>query len=313
MDAFEDLTNKQSGRETVEPSEALELLNRQAGKLFDPKLIEIFMSVVRDDIYLQQMEGAREQIMIADTDMDLTTLLELRLIESGYAVIIARDGDDALAKAGAEKPTMIVTEVELPDKDGFTFISEMTADEATKDIPFIFLSRIDDPKSVTKGLDLGAEDYITKPVKVDVLCAKLITMMNRLKEEKKVAAPAEAAGVSGSLSEMSLPDIIQILGAGRKTGLVTIANKDETAEIYLEEGRIVNAKVHDLKGEDAFYKILYWNEGTFRVNPKVEIAERLISMSNDSLMLEGYRRMDEDAHEKGESPGDISIDGSDFF
>jgi response regulator RpfG family c-di-GMP phosphodiesterase len=312
VDAFEDLTNKYSDHETVDPSEALELLNRQTGKLFDPKLFEIFMSVVRDDIYLQQMDGSQELIMIADTDMDLTTLLELRLISSGYGVIIARDGDDALAKARAEKPTMIVTEVELPGKDGFSFVSELIEDELIKNIPFIFLSRKDDPKSVTQGLDLGAEDYITKPVKVDVLCAKLIRMINKLKEEKKVAAPVEAAGVSGSLSEMGLPDIIQILGAGRKTGLVTLANNGETAEIYIEEGRIVNAKVDDLKGEEAFYKILYWSDGTFKIDPKAEITERLISLNNDSLLLEGYRRMDEEVHEKDGS-NDINIDGSDFF
>jgi response regulator RpfG family c-di-GMP phosphodiesterase len=312
VDAFEDLTNRYSGRETVEPSEALELLNRQAGKLFDPRLLEIFMSVVRDDIYLRQMEVAQDRILIADTEMDLTTLLELRLIKSGYGVTIARDGEDALAKALAEKPSLIVTEVELPRKDGFSFISELTADESTKEIPFVFLSRKDDPKSVTRGLDLGAEDYITKPVKVDVLCAKLITMINRLKAEKKVEAPAEA-GVTGSLSEMSLPDIIQILGAGRKTGVVTLTNNGEKAEIYLEEGRIINARIDDLKGEEAFYRILYWNEGTFRIDPNPETTERLINISNDSLMLEGFRRMDEAAHEKGEGTEDISIDGSDFF
>jgi len=311
-DAFEDLSNKYSGREAVEPSAALELLNRQAGKLFDPHLVEIFMAVVRDDIYLKQVESVRDRILIADTEVDHTTLLELRLVNAGYGVILARDGEDALAKAKAEHPSLILTEVELPRKDGFTVMAELQANDQTKDIPFVFVSRHDDTKSVMRGLDLGAEDYITKPVKVDVLCAKVDTMMTRLKAEKKVPAPA--AGVSGSLSEMSLPDIIQILGAGRKTGLVTLTDNGRQAQIFLEEGRIVNAKLEDLKGEEAFYKILYWNQGTFTIDPAAEISERLISLSNDSLMLEGFRRMDEASRGEGEGDkGDISMDGSDFF
>ena len=311
-DAFEDLTNKYSGREAVDPSVALELLSRQAGKLFDPRLVEIFMAVVRDDIYLKQVESVRDRILIADTEVDYTTLLELRLVNAGYGVILARDGEDAFAKATAEHPSLILTEVDLPRKDGFSLIAELQAGEGTKDIPFVFISRHDDTKSVMRGLDLGAEDYITKPVKVDVLCAKVGTMMTRLKAEKKVPAPA--AGVSGSLSEMSLPDIIQILGAGRKTGLVTLTDNGKQAQIFLEEGRIVNAKLEDLKGEDAFYKILYWNQGTFTIDPAAEISERLISISNDSLMLEGFRRMDEASHGEGAAEkGDISMDGSDFF
>ncbi|OGP59151.1 MAG: hypothetical protein A2V67_07580 [Deltaproteobacteria bacterium RBG_13_61_14] len=311
-DTFEDLSNKYSGREAVEPSVALELLSRQAGKLFDPHLIEIFMSVVRDDFYLKQMETARDRILVADTEVDFTTLLELRLVNSGYGVIVARDGEDALAKARAEHPSLILTEVDLPRKDGFAFVAELQADEKTREIPVVFVSRHDDTKSVMRGLDLGAEDYITKPVKVDVLCAKVGTMMTRLKAEKKVPAPA--AGVTGSLTEMSLPDIIQILGAGRKTGLVTLTDNGRQAQIFLEEGRIVNAKMDDLKGEEAFYKILFWNQGTFSIDPTVEISERLISMSNDSLMLEGFRRMDEAARgEAGGDKGDITLDGSDFF
>ncbi len=310
--SFEDLTNKYSGREAVDPTVAIELLNRQSGKLFDPDLLDVLMGVIKDDIYLKRMEGDQDTIMLVDTEMELTTLMELRLINMGYGVIISRDGDDALAKARAEKPSLIITETDLPGKDGFELISELAKNDDTKGIPFVFLSRRDDTKSVTMGLDLGAEDYITKPVKVEVLCAKVNTMMSRLKAEKKTAAPTQAAGVSGSLSEMSLPDIVQILGAGRKTGLVTLLNNDKKAEIFLEEGRIVNAKVDDIKGEEAFYQILYWVDGTFTIDPSVTPDEQLINVSNDSLILEGFRKMDE-ASRNGVPESDITMDGSDFF
>ena len=312
VDAYEDLTNPGLNENPLEPGEALEQLNRQAGKIFDPKIVELFMSVVRDDIYLKRVEVAQDKILIADSEFDLTTLLELRLVKEGFGVIIARNGSEALEKARSEMPSLIITEVELPEKSGLEFISELKEDEQTRSIPFLFLSRRDDPSIVTQALDLGAEDYITKPVKVDVFCAKVKTMLTRLKEEKKVAVP-QPVGVTGSLSEMSLPDIIQILGAGRKTAKITLENNGKTAYIYLEDGRVVNAEIDDLKGEEAFYKILWWNEGTFTIDPNVEITERLINMSNDSLMLEGFRRMDEELKERGELDEDLSLDGGDFI
>ncbi len=312
VDAYEMVTSRGLGGRPLEPGEALEQLNRQTGKIFDPKLVPILMSVVRDDIYLKRVKAAQDKILIADTEIDLTTLLELRLVREGFEVIIARNGNEALAKAKAEKPSLIITEVDLPGKGGLEFIADLTKDDEIKGIPFMFLSRRDEPGVVTKALSLGAEDYITKPVKVDVFCAKINTMLSRLKAEKKVAV-AQPVGVAGSLSEMSLPDIIQILGVGRKTGKIVLKNGDQSAEIHMEEGRIVNALIDNLKGEDAFYKILYWNEGAFNIDPNIAITDRLINISNDSLMLEGYRRMDEAAHGKEAGDQDITMDGSEFM
>jgi len=313
VEAYEAMSNRAISEKAAEPGDALEQLNRQAGKIFDPKMIRIFMAVVRDDIYLKQVEAAHDRILIADTEIDLTTLLELRFIKEGFGVVLARTGAEALLKAKSEKPSLIITEVDLPVKSGMEFISELAKSEETKNIPFVFLSRRDEPDTVTAALELGAEDYLSKPVKVDVFCAKIKKMLARLKAEKKVA-PSQPVGVSGSLSEMSLPDIIQILGAGRKTGKILLKNNGQSAEILMEDGRIVNAFVDQLKGEEAFYKILYWNSGTFIVDPTVQITERLINMSNDSLLLEGYRRMDEALAKNGQGPDqDISMDGGDFM
>lgn len=314
VEAYEMFVNRGLSEKPLEPGDALEQLNRQAGKIFDPKLVQIFMAVVRDDIYLRQVEAAQDRILIVDTEIDLTTLLELRFIKQGFGVVMARSAAEGLQKAKTEKPSLIITEVDLPGKSGTDFVAELTGNEETKNIPFIFLSRRDEPEVVTAALELGAEDYMTKPVKVDVFCTKIKKMLERLRAEKKVA-PSQPVGVSGSLSEMGLPDIIQILGVGRKTGKIILKSNGQGAEIFMEDGRIVNAIINDLKGEEAFYKILYWNEGSFSIDPSVQITERLINMNNDSLMLEGYRRMDEEIEAKGGKipDQDLSMDGGDTF
>jgi response regulator RpfG family c-di-GMP phosphodiesterase len=309
VEAFEHLTNKYAGKEALEPTAAVELLKKSAGKLFDPSLVDLLISVVRDDLYLQQMAGVQDRVLVVDTEVDFITLLELRLINMGLAVSIAKKAEDALEKAKTDQPSLIITEVDLPGTSGYDMIEKLKSRPETRDIPFIFVSRKDDSASVTKGFRLGAEDYMVKPVKVDVMAAKINTMISRLRGEKK-AAPA-AAGVSGSLSEMGIPDIIQILGAGRKTGRITLENNGATACIDMDEGQVVNALIEDMKGEEAFYKILYWTQGTFSIDPTAKPEERLITASIDSLMLEGFRRMDEASH--GAAPEDISLDGSDFF
>ena len=89
-------------------------------------------------------------------------------------------------------------------------------------------------------------------------------------------------------------------------------NSGESCTIDIEDGNVVNASVDDLKGEEAFYQILYWTKGNFSIDPSAEVKEKPITMSYESLMLEGFRRMDE-ASEAGGGEDDIALDGSDFF
>jgi CheY-like chemotaxis protein len=231
-------------------------------------------------------------------------------VNLGFAVISVRTAREGIEKAGADHPSLIISEVNLPDQSGFDMIQKIRQDPETDDIPFIFLSKSDDSNNVNRGFHLGAEDYLIKPVKVEVLGAKINSMMSRLKAKRK-AAPA-AAGVTGQLSEMGTPDIIQILGAGRKTGRISLEGPDQSASIFMVEGQVTNAFIDDLKGEEAFYQILRMTEGSFSIDPNAEPPERLINQSIDSLMLEGFRRLDEDGL-VAPAEDDIQLDGTDTF
>jgi Domain of unknown function (DUF4388)/MshEN domain len=104
----------------------------------------------------------------------------------------------------------------------------------------------------------------------------------------------QTSGVAGNLEEMGVPDIVQILGAGRKTRAIYFLSKEgKSGEIQMEDGRVVNSFMEDLSGEDAFYEIVTWEKGSFRIDPKVEITDRPIENSNDWLIMEGMRKLDE--------------------
>lgn len=294
-----------------EITDAVAFLQEQSGKLFDPAIVETIAQTVKDDLFVGKMDSAKEHILIADHEQGFTTLLESKFVNAGYRVTSAKNGEEALQKAATSRPDFILCEIDLPKMSGFDFIEKLQKSEVGE-VPFIFLSSKDDSRIITKSFDLGAEDVISKPVRSEVLFAKVNRIMERIKRSKKAAAPAgQKAGVSGNLSEMSLPDIVQILGAGRRTCLLGIHHDSEKAEIYLEEGRIVNTVYKEIKGEEAFYAIIGWDSGTFDINPDVEINERLINKNNDSLLLEGFRRLDEGGRDA--SPDDVNVDGGDFF
>ena len=100
-------------------------------------------------------------------------------------------------------------------------------------------------------------------------------------------------GVGGSLTEMGLPDIVQVLWHGRKTGSLKIRSGTEQGEIHFVEGNVYNAMWGKLRGEEAFYAMLTLTEGDFSMDPGFKAPQQLVQASPEALLLEGMRRLDE--------------------
>jgi hypothetical protein len=99
--------------------------------------------------------------------------------------------------------------------------------------------------------------------------------------------------LQGSLSELPLPDVIQLVSVSGKTGAFEIQGKESTGKIFLRDGQIVDALVGRLRGDSAVYEMAIWSQGTFSFNPGEESDQVTIHMSNASLMMEAARRLDE--------------------
>jgi hypothetical protein len=99
--------------------------------------------------------------------------------------------------------------------------------------------------------------------------------------------------LQGSLSELPLPDVIQLVSVSGKTGAFEIRGEQASGRIYLRDGQIVDAMVGNLRGDSAVYEMAIWSEGTFSFDPGKESGLVTIHMSNASLMMEAARRLDE--------------------
>jgi hypothetical protein len=97
----------------------------------------------------------------------------------------------------------------------------------------------------------------------------------------------------GSLAELHLPDIIQLVSVSGKTGVFHLTDGSLRGEIYLNEGRIVHAETGDQRGEEAVYALAIWRQGEFRFDPGAPTETQTITKSNTNLLMEAARRLDE--------------------
>lgn len=97
----------------------------------------------------------------------------------------------------------------------------------------------------------------------------------------------------GSLKELPLADIVQLVAVSGKTGMFTLTRGTERGVVYILSGQITHAKIGIVEGEDAIYSLALWNQGDFQFSPGVESEVRTITRSNTNLLMEAARRSDE--------------------
>jgi hypothetical protein len=97
----------------------------------------------------------------------------------------------------------------------------------------------------------------------------------------------------GSLNELPLADIVQLVAVSGKTGMFSLSRSSERGFVYLHNGQITHAKLGDIEGEDAVYALAVWSQGSFQFSPGIESDARTINRSNTNLLIEAARRSDE--------------------
>jgi response regulator RpfG family c-di-GMP phosphodiesterase len=290
-DTYADLTQnpKNPYRKALRPVQACEVLARFKGTIFDPNLVDLFKHSVTGDDLKERLLANRNVALLVEPDPEETTVLELRMIEQGFEVRIARTADQAVKFLEAGDIEVVVSELDLKPQDGFALLAESRKRDWGRNLPWVIVTSRTSSADAKRAFDLGAADFMTKPVGTDLLVAKLKQIMER---ETRSRAPR---GVNGSLAEMGLPEIVQVLWHGRKTGSLKIRSTSDQGEIHFVEGSIYNAMWGTLRGEDAVYAMLSLTQGDFNLDPSFKAPQQVIQASPEALLLEGMRRLDEAA------------------
>lgn len=130
------------------------------------------------------MDSKGKKILIADDEPDILEIIQYNLSREGYDVVTAKDGDDALAKAKASQPQLIVLDIMMPKKNGVEVCEILRAQPAFKDTLIIFLTALNDESSHIKGLETGADDYVSKPISPKVLVSRVNALFRRVNKDE---------------------------------------------------------------------------------------------------------------------------------
>ena len=139
---------------------------------------------------------ANEKILVVDDEENIAELISYNLTSNGYKVIIANNGNDAVKLAVEEKPKLILLDLMIPGKDGYDVCKEIRSNSEIRNTPIIMLTAKSEELDKILGLELGADDYITKPFSVRELLARVKAVLRRF----SISEPENNILVFGNLT-----------------------------------------------------------------------------------------------------------------
>jgi response regulator RpfG family c-di-GMP phosphodiesterase len=290
-DTYADLTQNPRNpfRKVLKPTEACEVLAGYRGTIFDPTIVDLFRSEATGDDMRARLLSAKHVVLLVDPGVEETAFLENKLSEQGFEIRAARSVSAAWRELQTGDITAVISEIDIEEADaGFKLRGDAQKEPWGRALTWVILTRKGDRHSAQRAFDLGVDDFVAKSTSMDIFAAKLRQLIERRAERS-----GSRGGVSGSLAEMSLPEMVQVLWHGRKNGALRIETRTSVGEIHFSDGKIIHAAWDNISGEAAFYRMITLKEGDFHLETGGEAPQRSISISPEALLLEGMRLLDE--------------------
>ncbi|WP_242395127.1 response regulator [Anaeromyxobacter oryzisoli] len=237
---------------------------------------------------------AKQHLLLVDGDPKSLRVMEVSLKKAGFSVTTAQNGRDALEKCAISPPDLVLSDTKMPEMDGFELCRRLKQDDRYRGMPFVFLTGQKSVEYKVKGLELGVEDYLTKPIYIKEIVTRVRILLQK-KEKERLEKKDLKASFAGNLADMGVVDLVQTLEMGKKSGALHVKNtKGVEAICYFKDGRILDCELGGkVTGENAFYRLLNWQDGDFAIEFKPIEREERIPVSTQGLLMEGMRRIDE--------------------
>jgi len=173
-------------------------------------------------------------VLIAEDSRMQAKILQKRLADAGHTVRWAENGALALEMARERRPEIIISDIEMPVATGYDFCKAVKTDPALRSVPFILLSTLSDPIDIIRGLDAGADNYVTKPYEPDYLLGRMRALL---------ATPLDTAEDSAATLEVSLAGQTFRVQAGRQQVLNLLVSTFENAVAKNRELLVANQEL----------------------------------------------------------------------
>ena len=246
-------------------------------------------------------------ILVVDDNRLVRELIRDAFSEAGFAVLSASGGAEALERLEETPADLIITDVAMPEMDGWAFCEAVKEDARFREIPLVFLASHREVPERLRGFRLGAYDYLCKPFSVEELLVRVRLILGRT---RGAAGPADGGGgpeaerqaLAGHTSHFPIADLLQLLSVNGKTGTLVVSGRD-SGRVHVREGRIVGAVAGTARGRKALFRMVGWTDADFRFEPKDDttVADDL-GPSTERLVMDALVAQDDLARLRDQLP-----------
>src|SRR5262249_19142668 len=161
----------------------------------------------------------------------------------------------ALEIVAAQLPDLIICDTKLPKLDGYGLVRRLKETGEHAAIPVIFLATQRSVEDKIRGLELGVEDYLTKPIFVRELLARVNVILARRAQESIAELKPSTLHMrfAGSISDMTVVDLLQTFEISRKSGTITFKSGMRLGHVWFRDGKLLDSEVGPLRGEEGVY------------------------------------------------------------
>jgi DNA-binding response OmpR family regulator len=201
----------------------------------------------------------KDNILIIDDDQAQHEILGEHLELAGYNPLHATNSEDGFALLKKDSIALILLDINMPKMDGFQTIEILRNDPETRNIPVLFLTSLDRQYLKIKGLELGADDYVSKPYNGAELVARIKAIIRR-----KGTTQTQEFALSGNIKEIGMGDLLQNISQTQKTGKIEFP--DMNGEVIISGEEILWAHQGNSSQMEALLRLMLLEHGRFAVS-----------------------------------------------
>jgi DNA-binding response OmpR family regulator/Tfp pilus assembly protein PilZ len=233
-------------------------------------------------------------VLVVDDDANYRELAAEVMREAGFDVLTAASGFEALSLALKHQPGLVLTDVTMPNMDGWQLLRLIRARPTLRRTPVVFLTALTNDADRLRGYQLGVDDYVPKPFSQVELTARV----ERVLERANAADEAVANGMRGDLSKVPVSSLLMLAEMERRSGVLQLISKSDKATLHLRAGAVIRIELRDqhdrLEGMARFFHVLDWREGRFEFSATETFGADEVDTPSSFALLEHARRQDEE-------------------
>lgn len=234
---------------------------------------------------------ALRKALILDPDEGYRAFVHELLAAQGFTVLEASDGQEALPLALEKRPWLLITDVVMPEGEGFEFCRAVRCHSLISHTPLIFLSAWDGYRERHHAAKLGADEYVSKQASNREILIRIEMILSRYSGVD--TRTHRGAGMAGEIELSGVPGILQMCHLSQVSGVFTAQAGTRSIEIRFRDGEIISAEAGRLRAALAVYEFLTWSSGHFEFFTRDPGPGAPLRQSFEALLLEGCRRLDE--------------------